>query len=88
MRERRGTTIFLLEGLKESFGVVVLGQALNSRQRLATVALCKKLVEAQRERKRSRKQDTYAGYGCERNSWVAYHQRRRRKGLNVNKSLS
>jgi hypothetical protein len=32
-------TIFLLESLKESFGIVVLGQALNSRQRLATVAL-------------------------------------------------
>lgn len=33
-------TIFLLEGLEKRFGTVVLGQSLNSRQRLTTVALC------------------------------------------------
>jgi len=32
-------SIFLLEGLEKSFGTILLRQSLNSRQRLATVAL-------------------------------------------------
>ena len=37
--ERRQHTIFLFKGLEEGLGIVLLGESLDSRQRLATVAL-------------------------------------------------
>ena len=77
--EQEELTILLLESLEKSFGAEVLGQTLDSRQRLATVALCN---EVSTQRAVDGRGGTYAGCGCGRNSWAqCYHHRRRRKDL-------
>jgi hypothetical protein len=60
-------TVFLLEGLKQSFGTVLLGKTLNGSQRLATVSLCG-VVSNGHHGTRQDVRCTHAGYGCERNS--------------------